>query len=70
MRVRFALLVLVIPVLGSHGCVVVVVVFVSGPAVVEYIHGSHKQGGSTRASAHLVRDRIGLREKYRINECE
>jgi hypothetical protein len=59
MRIRFALLGLVVPVLGSHGCVVVVfvvvvvvVVVVLGPAVVEYIHGSHKQGG-TRASAPL-----------------
>lgn len=53
MRIGFALLSLIIPVLGSHGCVVVVVVVVVlGPAVVEYIHGSHKQGG-TRASAPL-----------------
>ena len=61
MRVRFTLLGLVFPVLGSHVCVVVVVVVVLGPAVVEYIHGSHKQGG-TRASAPLVsRDRITAR---------
>jgi hypothetical protein len=59
MRVRFTLLGLVVPVLGSHGSVVVVVVL--GPAVVEYIHGSHKQGG-TQASAPLVsRDRITAR---------